>query len=148
MSKIKVYLDIDGVLLANELHPALHAKEFILYVVENYDVYWLTTHCQGDTRHTLNHLSGLFDDETLRALEEVKPTKWGIAKTEAIDFSSPFLWFDDDLYPEEKEALLEHDALGNWVEVDLAKDNDQLGSFLRKFPQPVTYSSTRVPSSR
>lgn len=135
MSKTKVYLDIDGVLLANELHPALHAKEFILYVLENYDVYWLTTHCQGDASHTVKHLSDLFDDETLSALEKVKPTAWGVAKTEAIDFSSPFLWFDDDLYPEEKEDLIKHGALGSWVEINLAEDIDHLGKILKDFPE-------------
>lgn len=135
--KTKVYLDIDGVLLANELHPALHAKEFILYVVNNYDVYWLTTHCQGDASHTIRHLSNLFDEETLRALKDVKPTRWEVAKTEAIDFDSPFLWFDDDLYPEEREDLIKHDSMGNWVEVDLSRDVDQLGSFLADFPQPT-----------
>lgn len=137
MLKTKVYLDIDGVLLANELYPALYAKEFIRYVVENYDCYWLTTHCQGDSKYTLNHLADLFDKDTLRALEKVKPTQWEIAKTEAIDFSGPFLWFDDDLYPEEKEDLEKNNAMTGWVEVDLAKYPEQLKEFIESFPNPL-----------
>lgn len=136
MRKTKVYLDIDGVLLANELYPALYAKEFIKHVTDNYDVYWLTTHCQGDASYTIGHLTDLFDDETLKALEKVKPTKWDIAKTEAIDFSGPFLWFDDDLYPEEKEDLEKHSAMSGWVEVDLAKEPNQLQKFVESFPNP------------
>lgn len=134
MAKTKIYLDIDGVLLANELYPALHAKVFIKYVTDNYDVYWLTTHCQGDARHTIKHLSNLFDDETLRALEKVKSTKWDVAKTEAIDFTGPFLWFDDDLYLEEKEDLEKHNAMAGWVEVDLANDPEQLKKIVEQFP--------------
>lgn len=37
-----IYLDIDGVLIANELNPANYAKEFIEYVLEHHPdtTYW------------------------------------------------------------------------------------------------------------
>ena len=28
----------------------------------------------------------------------IKPTEWGEVKTDAINFSQPFLWFDDTIY--------------------------------------------------
>jgi hypothetical protein len=111
--KPKIYLDIDGVLLANELNPANRAKDFIRYVVSNYPVYWLTTHCQGDASVPIQHIGHLFDAETISLLQKIQPTSWQTAKTEAIDFSHPFLWFDDDLYENEREDLQKHNALAS-----------------------------------
>jgi hypothetical protein len=134
----KIYLDIDGVLLANELNAANYAKEFIERVVSEYPVYWLTTHCQGDASVPVSHIKHLFDDDTIRLLEQIKPTKWEHAKTEAIDFNSPFIWFDDELYFTERQALIENTALDNWIGVDLSKDPDALRAFLISFPIPLT----------
>jgi len=138
---MNIYLDIDGVLLANELFPALHAAEFIKYVLTNYPdtTYWLTTHCQGDASRPVSDIGHRFDDETVELLKMIKPTIWldSSAKTDAIDFSKPFLWFDDDLFVKEKEALIKHGVLENWIEVNLQKDPDALGKFLQSFPIPI-----------
>jgi predicted HTH transcriptional regulator len=56
-----------------------------------------------------------------------------IEKTEAIDFTKPFLWFDDDLFDDEKEDLIKHDAVNNHINVDLYKKSDQLASFINSF---------------
>lgn len=136
---MNIYLDIDGVLLANENYAALYAKEFLFRVLEKYPdtTYWLTTHCQGNAETPIEHVGHLFDAETRALMRKIKPTKWSIAKTEAIDFSQPFLWFDDDLYPEEREDLLKHRVLDNWIEVDLGKNVNQLRNFIESFPLPV-----------
>lgn len=138
-----IYLDIDGVLLANENYPALHAKEFLFRVLEKYPdtTYWLTTHCQGDSETPIEHVGHLFDAETRALMRKIKPTEWKIAKTEAIDFTQPFLWFDDDLYPAEREDLLKHGVLDNWIEVDLGKNVNQLRNFLESFPLPMEITS-------
>ena len=135
-----IYLDIDGVLLANDLTPANYAKEFLTTVLERYPytTYWLTTHCDGDASVPIQHIGHLFDDETVELMKKIKPTCWQTAKTRAIDFSKPFLWFDDDLFYEEKEALTKRGALDNWIEVDLAKDPDQLAQFVTSFPLPIS----------
>ncbi len=130
-----IYLDIDGVILANEHHLALHARDFVKHIVTNYPTYWLTTHCRGDANAAVNHISHFFDDEIIMLLKQIKPTMWDVAKTEAIDFSQPFLWFDDDLYEDEKEELVKNGALDSWIEVDLSKDLDALNSILKDFPQ-------------
>ena len=134
-----IYLDIDGVLLANDQYAAASSKEFLKYVLANYPdtTYWLTTHCNGDASAPVRHISHLFDEETVELLKEIKATSWQTAKTRGIDFTKPFLWFDDDLFYEEKETLLSHGALDNWIEVDLKKDPNQLGTFLQSFPIPV-----------
>ena len=136
-----IYLDIDGVLIANEKHPAMHANEFLKYVLTNYPdtTYWLTTHCQGDASRPVRDIADLFDSETVELLKMIKPTIWenSSSKTEAIDFTKPFLWFDDDLFINERKTLIEHGVLDNWIKVDLRKNPDMLGKFLESFPTPI-----------
>lgn len=138
---MNIYLDIDGVLLANDQQRANFAPEFIKYCVMNYpdSTYWLTTHCQGDANRPIQNIGHLFDDETVELMRKIKPTIWhySSSKTEAIDFSQPFLWFDDDLYINERKTLIEHGVLENWIEVDLRKNPDALGKFLQSFPIPI-----------
>ena len=137
---MNIYLDIDGVLLANDLHPANNASEFIKLVVTRFpgSVYWLTTHCQGDASVPVRHIGHLFDEETRQLLGRIKPTTWDLAKTRAIDFSKPFLWFDDDLFHEERQALLDHNSLDSWICLDLTKNPDQLQLFINSFPLVIT----------
>lgn len=123
-----IYLDIDGVLLANEKHAAEGADEFITALLQKYpeSTYWLTTHCQGDANEPLEHIVHLFKPETVELMRKIKPTAWSEAKTEAIDFTQDFLWFDDDLYDDERDELLAHSALEKWVAVDLAANQKHL----------------------
>ncbi len=147
---LNIYLDIDGVLLANDLSPANHAPEFLKLVLERYpdSTYWLTTHCNGDASAPVRHISHLFDEETVELLKQIKATSWQTAKTRGIDFTKPFLWFDDDLFYEEKQDLLKHEAMDNWIEVDLRKDVDQLAKFIASFPLPGTTGSSNGRSIR
>ena len=137
--KTNIYLDIDGVLLANDLQPTNHANEFLKFVLSKFtdSTYWLTTHCQGDANVPLKRIGHLFSEDVADMMKKIKPTKWGIAKTEAIDFSKPFLWFDDDLFYKEEQDLIKHKALDNWIKVDLVKDPDNLARFIRSFPLPI-----------
>lgn len=135
-----IYLDIDGVLLANDLHAANYSSDFLKYILTKYPdtTYWLTTHCQGDPNVPIQHIGHLFDEETVELMKKIKPTTWDLAKTRAINFDRPFLWFDDDLFYEEKQTLLKHNALDSWIEVDLAKDPDHLSKILTSFPLPIS----------
>lgn len=125
---MNIYLDIDGVLLANDLTPANHAEEFLQYVLGNFpnSTYWLTTHCNGDAKVPIQHIGHLFSQEAVELMRKIKPTSWETAKTRGIDFSQPFLWFDDDLFYEEKQTLIKNGVLDNWIEVDLSKNPDKL----------------------
>lgn len=136
---MNIYLDIDGVLLANELNTANYANEFLRYVLEEYSdsTYWLTTHCNGDASVPISHVGHLFEPDVQELMKRIKPTTWQTAKTRGIDFSMPFLWFDGDLFYEEKQELEERGVLDSWIEVDLAKDKNQLQKFLISFPIPV-----------
>ncbi|MCC7289398.1 hypothetical protein IT414_03350 [bacterium] len=135
--KPNVYLDIDGVLLANDKQPALHVHEFLDYVTSNYPTYWLTTHCKGDTEHTLWVLGQVLQAETLELCKRIRPTNWGRDKTDGIDFTKPFLWFDDDLFESERRVLEEHGVLDNHIRVDLGKNEHQLADYLASFPVPI-----------
>lgn len=128
---MNIYLDIDGVLLANEKHIANYAEEFIRNVVTRYPTYWLTTHCMdGDPTLAIENVGRFCKPETLELLRKIIPTSWTIAKTEAIDFTKPFLWFDDDLYDDERIELTNHQALKSWVEVNLSNNPNQLRTLL------------------
>ena len=135
---MNIYIDIDGVLLANDLNPAKHANEFLRYVMDKYpdSTYWLTTHCQGDASVPIQHIGHLFEADVVELMKKIKPTSWDLAKTRAIDFSQPFLWFDDDLFYEEKQDLMKHNTMDNWIEVDLSKNQYQLLNFINSFPLP------------
>lgn len=138
---MNIYLDIDGVLLTKNMRAATHADVFIKYVIENYPetTYWLTTRCQGDATKPVRELAEFFDKETVKLLERIKPTTWvhSPLKTSAIDFSKPFLWFDDYPFDADKRVLFEHNTLDNWIKVDLVKNPNQLGDFIDDFPLPV-----------
>ena len=122
-----IYLDIDGVLLANEENLSIGAVEFIKYAIEHFDAYWLTTHCMdGDPAHAIEYLNRASTEDLRPWLEMFKPVTWSLKKTEAIDFSKPFLWFDDDCFTGEKIDLQEHNVLNSWIEIDLRATLDQM----------------------
>ena len=131
---VNIYLDIDGVILANDHQPAKYADEFIKYIVGHHTVYWLTTHCRQRENYTIPLLTRFFTKETMEYLKKIKPTYWNMFKTEVIDFSQPFLWFEDDLFEEEKNELMKHNVFDNWIQVDLRKNENILGTYLASFP--------------
>lgn len=134
---MNIYLDIDGVLLVNDNTMANHCHEFLEYVTSRFPTYWLTTHCRGDERLTQLFLARTFPARTLEIVKKIKPTNWQTNKTEGIDFSLPFLWFDDDLFVGERQELEKRDLLDNWIEVDFRKDENYLQRFLTSFPIPI-----------
>lgn len=107
---MKIYLDIDGVLVDYNCNPMPYLREFIDFVFEisNGEVYWLTTHCHdGSTERPLNYLSQVVDQDIFEKLKSVKPTRWDTLKTEGIDLNSDFLWFDDTIFNAEYKRLEE-----------------------------------------
>lgn len=125
---MKIYLDIDGVLLANEGSAALYADELLQYVISKYpdSTYWLTTHCwQGENR-AVDVLSPHLRPDTVKLLEKVRATDWGELKTDAIDFGGDFIWLDDDLWPDEQKVLEENNALSSFIKVNLHEDPELL----------------------
>jgi len=127
MNRPILYIDIDGVLLANESNLSEGAADFIKYIADNFEVYWLTTHCMhGDPKWAVEYVNRASDEDLSPWLNKFKPTTWSLKKTDAIDMAKPFFWFDDDCYSGEKSDLRDNGVFNSWIEMDLQKYNDQL----------------------
>ena len=129
---MNIYLDIDGVILDKDLQPVKHLKEFLKHTTDNHEVYWLTTHCKGDSEVTLNYLSRFLDKDILELLKEVKPTIWDKFKTEAIDFTKDFVWLDDYIFPAERQVLERKNKLNCWIEVKIEDSGDGLLEIMKR----------------
>jgi len=127
---MNIYIDIDGVILTNNLRPAEHLGEFLKYILESHNVYWLTTHCKGDNLNAIIYLKQFLPNELIKLCEKIKPTSWQTLKTEAIDFSKDFLLLDDYLLEAEKEVLKNHEKLSSWIKIDYDKNYNQLLNLL------------------
>ena len=106
---MKIYLDIDGVLLDTKEYKQMpYLKEFLTTVfdISNGEVYWLSTHTHnGDNTVPLNYFKPIVDSDIYLMLEKIKPSKWYSLKTEGIDLNSDFLWFDDVIFQAEYNVL-------------------------------------------
>lgn len=117
---MNLYLDIDGVLIDyNTDTYAKGAIELIEYITSEFDCYWLTTHCKGDSAPAIQYLSGYFHAEIIEKLKKVKPTYWENLKTEGIDFNCNFIWLDDYPFQAEQEVLNYFGASESLYRVDL-----------------------------
>jgi hypothetical protein len=125
---MNIYLDIDGVLLANDKEAARHADKFLQAILKKYpdSTYWLTTHNWKGENRANEVLAPHLQPETVALLDKIKPSEWDELKTDAINFEQDFLWFDDDLWPNELNVLEKHEATHNFIMVDLHKDPDLL----------------------
>lgn len=113
---IKLYLDIDGVLLTKRKpRPRDFSKRLIKFILENFECYWLTTHCKGDASITINYLKPYFPDVYLNMLKKIKPTNWDALKTDAIDFKSVYVWIDDMMPFEAEQNVLKEKNTGNII---------------------------------
>ncbi len=66
---MRLYLDIDGVILGKGGKLPEHLEEFLTWVTANFEVYWLTTHCKGDARTALRYLSSYYPPHLLALVE-------------------------------------------------------------------------------
>ena len=130
-----MYLDVDDTILqwTNEAPGAAppYMGRFLSWAFRHFDVRWLTSWCpcgtMEDSRvHNLyNILSGQWSslrEETLKGANHIDG--WERLKTDVIDFSMPlnsWIWVEDALLPEEYEILRKHDALVNWVELNVTE---------------------------
>ncbi len=121
-----IYLDIDGVILTRGVVPALHLDKFLKYILGEYSVFWLTSKYYGDTKEIIKYLSQFFSPDITLLLDQIKPTRFDLDKTEAIDFTKKFFWLDNELFDSEKSTLRKHNAYNSWIELDLIKNPHQL----------------------
>lgn len=125
---MKLYFDIDGVLIAQGRKPANYVAEFLKIATEKHDCYWLTTHCKDSSEVSvaMEHIKDVLPVKAVEYCKLIKPTKWSHNKTEAIDFNSDFLWFDDVSSDFDNEVLVQHNKSNSFVLIDLINNPDQL----------------------
>ena len=115
----RIYLDVDGVLLgesAGRVALARHAAEFIDFLLARYDVYWLTTHCAGDSQSVLHYLARYAPADFVARLTPIKPTRFNVMKTEAL--CGDFYWLDDSPLQIELADLRRREMFDRWIEVN------------------------------
>ncbi len=106
------YLDVDGTIINKDHQEASELNGFLKYLFNTEEVYWLTTHCRyEDTSSVLSYIKPFLNPENYDLTKNIFPTIWNTLKTEAINFSQPFYWFDDYLLKVEKRILLEKRCL-------------------------------------
>jgi len=125
-SKCKLYLDIDGVLLKKDKSLPDFIIEFLRFATENYDCYWLTTHCRSGENKANKYLSEYFPDELFKLIMDIQPAFWETLKTEAIDFNEDFFWVDDYVFTAEQDILRQKGVLERLVLVYLNNENELL----------------------
>lgn len=122
---MKLYLNIDGVLIDPSSGTLVEgAAEFIEYITREFECYWLTEHCKGDTEQTLEYLSGYFPPEAKEKLKKIHPTCWNVLKTEAIDFDRKFIWLDDSPSQTEIDVIKNFGALKSLYIVNPGNDRE------------------------
>lgn len=128
---MKIYLDIDGTMIHEDLtenycKPAKGLLEF-LEALRSYDTYWLTTHCTDGNPEGARRIMKEKVPEAYHAdIDRIKPTVWQDLKTKGIDFSSDFIWFDNDIYAGEWEVLKQCNENQMVIEVDLRTNPEHL----------------------
>lgn len=132
---VKLYLDIDGVLLtAKHTRAAPGVDEFVEFITQHFACYWLTTHCKGESGPALRYLANFLESTSLEKLrQDVRPTTWDTLKTEAIDITSDFYWLDDRPFQSEIAYLQAHQVANRLLLVDLNQP-DELARIARKLP--------------
>ena len=121
---MKIYLDIDGVLLTRDHKIPEYGEEFISYLISRHDCFWLTTHCRGGVNGAVKYLSQFYSGTTLAKLKQVIQTDWMDLKTEAVDFNSEFIWLDDFPFESEKKVLNKYNRIDALIVVDLKRESE------------------------
>ncbi len=121
---MKIYLDIDGVLLTKNQKLPEYSSEFIDFIVKRYDCYWLTTHCRGGENKAIQYLKLFYEEKDIQQLEKLKPTNWTTLKTEAIDFEANFIWLEDYPFEAEKQILAQNNKEKYLIEVNLNRKGE------------------------
>jgi len=130
---MKIYLDIDDTLIQHEgfnTAPAKYLKEFLQNIIVKHEVFWLTTHCDGDPTTPISYMSRYITQDLIPLIMRIKPTRWNISKTEGIALDEDFMWFDDLLLPSDERALNNAGKLNSHIKVDLYANPEFLKNYL------------------
>ena len=120
--EMNLYIDVDGVLLgrneADEIALIPDIEGILLYSKENFTCFWLTTHGRYGTDDVISYLKPYAKGIDLSLFNHIQAAPWNTLKTEAIDFSKPFIWIDDKPLQVELRILKDRGCLKSWLHVD------------------------------
>lgn len=126
---MNIYLDIDGTMIHENLAEpkAAAGLEAFIVALRPHNTYWLTTHCRdGNPERPREIIKRFLSPELHADIDHIKPTVWDVMKTEGIDWSQDFIWFDDTITEME------------WKRFELARPNQQVIEMnLRENPQQL-----------
>jgi hypothetical protein len=135
MFRLRVYLDIDGTILfdadSDETPEGLDyqlvcdgLEDFLEFVVANCEPFWLSYRARLGSAQRLEERLFPYLPHVARS---IPPAYWDQFKHEGVDLQSDFVWFEDDLEPEDAAWLQRHDRLAAFVRVDRTnRDNPRL----------------------
>jgi hypothetical protein len=136
---MNIYLDIDGTMLHEdnwntENQAVAGLAEFII-ALRPHTTYWLTTHCRdGNPDRARSIMKQHLPLELHPDIDRIKPTTWDILKTEGIDWSQDFIWFDNDISPYEWEQIEQGTENQQVIQVNLKLNADQLQEIALDLP--------------
>lgn len=114
--KPNLYIDVDGVMLlfpaSNKHEPTVNnwLLDFILNNKDRFDkIYWLS--CW--TAHA-NPQQLYFEYPIFKELNAI-PLYWRFLKTDAIDWTKPFIWLEDGMIESERAIFNEKGKYGQQV---------------------------------
>lgn len=133
---MNIYLDIDGTLIHEDRwdmeNPAAAGLEEFLIALRPHDTYWLTTHCRDGNPERAREILKRYVSPALHAdIDRIKPTVWDTLKTQGIDWSEDFIWFDNDISALEWEQIEQGSENQQAIEVDLRTNPQQLLEIVR-----------------
>lgn len=135
-----LYLDLDDTVVSwagGRPHAAPHAREFVAWALERFEVRWLTRWCpDGEMgEKLLGDLARMLDLDVLR-FADVRGTEWdpggskanGIAWLEHTVLGRPFVWLEDEHgFAERERAILDaHGFLESYWHCNSTNDEQAL----------------------
>jgi len=109
--KPDLYIDVDGVMLFLDKTENDWLLLWIQASRERFNrLFWLSCWtCMGNTETLYKKHPGF------KILEPITALKWNNHKTEAIDWTRPFIWIEDGITSEEKEIFKKKAVAGQHV---------------------------------
>ena len=105
---MNLYIDVDGVLLHQNEDPCM--LKLLTHIRGLFDnVYWLSCWTFNGKTEELYKRHPSF--KSLKAT----PLKWDKLKTDAIDWSKPFVWMEDGITKEERKVFEEKAVEGQQI---------------------------------
>ncbi len=128
---MNIYLDIDGTMIHEDHWDMINLAaeglpEFII-ALRPHTTYWLTTHCRdGNPERAREIMKRYLPTELHTDIDRIKPTVWDTMKTEGIDWSQDFIWFDNDITTFERKKIEQGNEGQLLIEINLKTNPKQL----------------------